>query len=88
MNETKRTLMLVGVVTHYYARPGAAVVRFIRNVPLKTHIYFHGKTTNFEEDIDSLEYNRFPTDLAKMNHNVGVSVTERVRKGDRVYTFV
>ena len=75
----------VGIVTHYYDHPHVAIVRFTEDVPRGAHVRFHGATTDFEEDLDSMEYDHRPVKIAKQGEEIGVAVTERVRQGDRVY---
>lgn len=85
MTELLKEPKLIGTVIHYYGRPHAAIVRFSDDIPIGTHVHFAGVTTDFEEDIDSMEYDHRPITLATQGQEVGVHVTERVREGDHVY---
>lgn len=79
---------LVGMVTHYYGRPHVAVIKCADDIPLGTHVQFIGATTDFEEDIDSMEYEHHPIIFAKQGEEIGIKVEQRVREGDRVYIAV
>lgn len=85
MTELLKAPERVGVVTHYYGRPHVAVIRFSKDVPLGAHIHFVGATTDFEEDIESMEYDHRPVTIAKEDEEIAVNAAERVREGDRVY---
>jgi putative protease len=75
----------VGVVTHYYPRVDAAVVKV---GPGKLHtgdtVHFRGHTTDFYQTLDRLEVDHRQVDVAKAGQQVGVHVSHRVREGDIV----
>lgn len=78
----------VGVVTHYYPHPHVAVIQFTKDIPIGTYVRIHGATTDFEEEIDSMEHNHHLIMVAERGQEVGVKVFERAREGDRVYAMV
>ncbi len=88
MTETKKEPKVVGTVVHYYGHPHVAVIRCKGDLPLGAHVQFLGATTDFEEDIDSMEYDHHKIMFAKEGEEVGVRVSERVREGDCVYAAI
>lgn len=88
MIDTLKEERSVGVVTHYYGRPRVAIIRFTEDVPRGARVHFLGATTDFEEDIDSMEYDHRPVTVAKGGEEIGVAVMKRVREGDRVFVGI
>ncbi len=76
----------VGEVTHYYGNLGVAIVKFNQNIPLGKNVTFQGHTTDFSQNLESMEYDRKPVNAAPKGKEVGVKVKKRVREGDRVYS--
>ncbi len=87
MEETIETRQLVGVVRHYYGKPHVAIVRFTEDIPIMTRVRFVGKHTNLEEEIDSMEYDHRPVNVAKGGEEIGIRVATKVHRGDRVYVM-
>jgi len=83
--KTVRTDKPVGEVTHYYGNLGVAIVKFNRDMPAGKNITFQGTTTDFSQDISSMELDRKPADMAPRGKEVGIKVKEKTREGDKVY---
>ncbi|MCP6720089.1 MAG: translation elongation factor-like protein [Patescibacteria group bacterium] len=75
----------IGVVTHYYGGLGVAIVKFNKTIKPGERIHFKGATTDFEETIQSIQYDHKDVELAKKNQEVGIKVNDKVRDGDKVY---
>ena len=87
MAEASKEPKRIGTVIHYYSQPHVAVIKCDDDVLLGAHVRFAGATTDFEEDIDSMEYDHHKIVSAHQGQEVGVKVKERVREGDRVYAI-
>jgi putative protease len=76
----------IGEVTHYFTKIGVAVVR-IKNGELRKgdRIAIKGKTTNFEQVVESMQIKNKNVDVAKAGDEIGLKVDERVREKDIVY---
>jgi len=48
-------------------------------------LHFRGATTDFQQIINSMQYNHKDIDAAKKGQEVGIKVDEKVREGDEVY---
>lgn len=76
---------LVGTITHYFARPGVGVVKLMADIKLGDVLHFHGHTTDFEQEITSMEVEHEGVESAAAGTEVAIKVNERVRHGDQVF---
>ena len=76
---------LAGTVTHYFARPQVGAVKLESEVRVGDLLRFRGNTTDFEQEVESMQIDHTAVEDAKPGSEVGIEVRERVRKGDRVY---
>lgn len=76
----------IGVVTHYYSHLGVAVIQLNRG-ELKTGdtIHIKGHTTDFSQQIDSMEYEHHHIEQAKTGQSFGLKVKDHAREHDIVY---
>ena len=75
----------IGEVTHYYGDLNVAVVKFNRTVKAGEKVQFKGATTDFEQALDSMQFDHKEVTEAKKGKEVGVKVKDKVRAGDEVY---
>ncbi len=75
----------IGEVTHFYSNIGVAIVKFKKVVGVGAKVSFKGATTNFEEKIDSMQFDHKPIKEAKKGQEVGIRVKDKVREGDLVF---
>ena len=80
---------LVGVVEKYFAQPGVAALKVTQGTIKKGDMLkYVGHTTNFTDQVASMQVNNQPVDEAKAGDFIGVKVKERVRENDKVYKVV
>jgi putative protease len=80
---------LVGVVEKFFAQPGVAAVKVTRGTIKKGDtLRYIGHTTNFTDQVASMQVNNQPVEEAKAGDFIGVKVKERVRESDKVYKVV
>jgi selenocysteine-specific translation elongation factor len=80
---------LVGVVEKYFAQPGVAAVKLTRgSVKKGDTLRYIGHTTDFTDQVASMQVNNQPVEEAKAGDFIGVKVKERVREKDKVYKVV
>lgn len=75
----------VGTVTHFYTEISVAIVKFNKKIPVGARLAFRGATTDFEDNVKSMQYDHKPIVVAPKGKQVGVRVKKRVREGDAVY---
>ncbi|OGY64122.1 MAG: hypothetical protein A3I89_04020 [Candidatus Harrisonbacteria bacterium RIFCSPLOWO2_02_FULL_41_11] len=75
----------IGEVTHYYGNLKVAIVRFSQEVPAGKNVTFQGVTSDFSQDLSSMEFDHKPVVSAPAGKEVGIKVKEKVREGDKVY---
>ena len=75
----------IGEVTHYYGGLGVAIVKFKKAVDAGVKVLFKGATTDFQQVVDSMQYDHKPIATAKKGQEVGIKVKDKVREGDEVY---
>src|SRR3989338_11311017 len=79
-----RTDKPVGEVTHYYSNLGVAIVKFNQDMPAGKNVTFQGATTDFSQDLTSMELEHKSVAVAPKGREVGLKVKEKVREGDKV----
>jgi len=79
----------VGVVIKFFVRPGVAALKITKGSIKKGDILkYKGYTTDFNEEIKSLEIDNQHVDEARVGDTIGIKVKERVREKDVVYKVV
>jgi len=76
---------LVGKITHFFDNISVAVIDL--NAPLKAgdKIRVKGETTDFEQEVESMQVEHEKIDKAKKGQAIGMKVKEKVRLNDKVY---
>jgi hypothetical protein len=76
----------VGVITHYFPKVNAAVVKLKSSLSLGEPVWIKGKTTDFKQTVGSIQIDRKPLEKAKKGQEIGLEVFKEVKPGDMVYT--
>ncbi len=75
----------VGIVSDFFARPVVAGIDLTGSLKVGDKIHIVGHTTNLELVVDSMQINNLNVQLASAGDAVGIKLTGRVRRGDKVY---
>lgn len=76
----------VGVIVKYFSKPGVAALKLNSgSIKIGDMLRYKGHTTDFTEEIQSMEVDNKPLTEAKEGDLVGIKVRNRVRENDRVY---
>ena len=75
----------VGAVTHFYNEISVAIVKFNTKVPVGTILHFRGATTDFMQEVASMQFDHEPIAAAPKGKLIGIKVKKRVRQGDAVH---
>lgn len=75
----------IGIVSDFFARPLVAGIELAGNLKLGDKIHIQGHTTDMEFTVDSMQVNNANVTEGKPGDAVGIKVSDRVRRGDRIY---
>ncbi len=79
----------VGVIVKFFAKPSVAALEITSGTIKKGDILrFKGHTTDFTEEVKSIEIDNQAVEEAKAGDLVGLKVKERVRPNDKVYKVI
>jgi len=77
------------VIVKFFAKPSVAALKVTKGSIKKGDILkYKGHTTDFTEDVKSMEIDNQPVDEATVGDVIGIKVEERVREKDIVYKVV
>jgi putative protease len=80
---------LVGTVTHFFGKAMVAAIKITDGqLDVGDTIHIVGHTSDFTQNIDSMQVDRAPVNTAKVGDEIGVRVNEHVRDHDKVYRVV
>ena len=76
----------IGKVFSYFSKIEVAAIVLDRDtLALGDTIHIKGFTTDFEQEVESMQIDGKEVDEVKKGKSVGIKVIERVRPGDKVY---
>lgn len=79
----------VGVIVKFFAKPSVAAIEVTSGtIKPGDGLRYKGHTTDFTEQVGSIELDNQPVEEAKAGDLVGIKVKERVRENDKVYKVV
>ena len=76
---------VIGIITHYFPHVQAAVIKLKAPLSVGDTIKIKGHTTDFTENITSMQIDRVPVNSGKVGQEIGLLVNSRVRQHDLVY---
>ena len=75
----------IGTVSKYFAKPEVAAIKLTASLKVGDTIKFKGGEVEFEQTVDSMQVEHEAVEKAKKGEEVGIKVTEKVRKGYKVF---
>jgi len=75
----------IGIVTHYFPKVRAAVIKIKNPLAIGDSIKIKGHTSDFTQLVTSMQIDRTPISSAKKGDEIGLLVNSRVRQNDVVY---
>ncbi len=76
----------VGEVMKFFSKPSVAAIKITEGeLKVGDRIKFKGLTTEFEDQIQSMQIDNNPVDQAGPGQMIGIKVKDRVREKDLVY---
>ncbi|MCD6284175.1 hypothetical protein J7J12_02905 [bacterium] len=79
---------LIGKVTHYFNNISVAVIELKDTLKVGDVIHIKGATTDFTQEVESMQIEHENVDTAKKGQAIGLKVNEPVRENDDVYKVV
>lgn len=76
---------MIGRVDHWYGKLNVGGIELTERLAVGDHIHILGHTTDFEQDVTSMQIMHQDVAQAGPGDDVGVKTQFRVRIGDRVY---
>ena len=76
---------LIGKVTHYFGKIGAAVVELSGALKVGDEIRIAGGEVDFTQPVESMQIDHKPVDSAKSGDSIGLKVKEEVIDGYKVF---
>ena len=79
----------VAVIVKFFVKPSVAALE-VTSGTIKTGdlLRYKGHTTDFTEEVTSMEIDNQSVEEAKVGDLIGLKVKERVRENDKVYKVV
>jgi putative protease len=79
---------LIGKIVHYFDKIQVAIIELVGGLKAGDKIHIKGHSTDFEQDITSMQIDHENVDKAKKGDAIGTKVDQKVREGDEVYLIL
>ena len=76
---------VIGKVSHWFGKIGVAGITLTDKLAVGDHIHILGHTTDFEQEVTSMQIMQQDVAEAGPGDEVGIKTQFRARTGDRVY---
>ncbi len=76
---------LIGEITHYFGKIGVGIIELKKKLKAGEMIHIKGSTTDFEQEVKSMQIDHEDVEKAKKGDAIGIKVKDKVREGDEVY---
>ncbi|MGD0329041.1 MAG: translation elongation factor-like protein [Nitrososphaeria archaeon] len=83
MSEVKKTV--VGEIEHFYPKINVVIVTVKTPLKVGDKIIIEGKTTHFEQIVDSMQIEHSNIKEAELGQSIGLKVVNKVKEGDTVF---
>jgi putative protease len=76
----------IGIVTHYFGKISVAGIEITKGKLVSgDRIRIKGHTTDFEQNVDSIQIDLKSVEKVKKGDSIGIKVMDRVREHDLVF---
>ena len=75
----------IGKVSSYFSHVGVAAIKLSGKLKIGSKIHIKGTTTDFEQEVDSMQIEKKEVSEAKKGDHIGIKVSEKVRPNDKVF---
>ncbi len=79
----------IGYVANYFSKLSVAAIEITDStVSVGDTLHFKGHTTDFKSKVDSIQIEHESVTEAKKGDSIGIKISEKVRKMDKVYKLI
>lgn len=76
----------IGIITHYFAKINVGIIEMSKGeLKVKDTIHIKGHSTDFYQNIESMQVDHSPVESVKSGELVGLKVDNSVREKDLVF---
>lgn len=75
----------IGKVSSYFKHVDVAAIKLSGQLKVGDKIHLKGHTTDFEQEVDSMQIEKKKVAKAKKGDHIGIKVPEKVRPKDKVF---
>ena len=75
----------IGIISGYFSHVGVASIKLSGKLKIGERVHIKGFTTDFEQEVDSIQINNKDISEAKKGDHIGIKVIEKVRPNDKVF---
>ena len=75
----------IGIVSSYFGHAEVAAIKLSGNLKAGDKIHIKGHTTDFTQEVTSMQIERKKVAKAKAKDHIGIKVSEKVRPNDKVF---
>lgn len=75
----------IGKVSSYFSHVDVAAIKLSAKLKIGSKIHIKGNTTDFEQEVDSMQIDKKDVPEAKKGDHIGIKVSEKVRPNDKVF---
>ena len=82
---SEENIVEIGRITHFFTKISVAVIELTATLTVGDTIVIKGPTTDFEQNVDSMQIEHSNVQRAEAGQSIGLKVAQRVRENDIVY---
>ncbi len=75
----------IGEISTYFTHVGVAAIKLSGKLKVGDKIHVKGHTTDFEQEVESMQIENEKVTQAKKGDHIGIKVKEKVRPNDKVF---
>lgn len=78
----------IGTITHYFGHVSVGIIALKDTLKVGDKVRIKGHTTDFGQDVSSMQIEHAVVSEAKPGDNVGIKVSQKVHQNDKVYKVI
>ena len=75
----------IGTVDHFFGNISVSMIKLSDALKVGDRIHIKGNTSDFSQDVSSMQIDRKPAEEAKAGDLISIKVEQKVRKDDIIY---